>query len=161
MKGYIQTIFIGFIIITGAVTATLQANHMDEDTIDQRTRPVGQVNIEGMPKTSEMANEEAVIAAEEVVEVQVSATGTTTSASGRSGDALYNSFCIACHSIGLANAPKAGDSAAWDKLLEIGMDELVASAKKGKNVMPPMGTCADCSDDELKDAIEFMRTMKP
>jgi cytochrome c5 len=38
----------------------------------------------------------------------------------------------------------------------MGIDALVASAKKGKNAMPPMGTCMDCSDAELKAAIEFM-----
>jgi cytochrome c5 len=77
-------------------------------------------------------------------------------AAGRTGETVYNTFCVACHSIGLANAPKFGDSAAWDKLLEIGMDELVSSARKGKNVMPPSGTCADCSDDEIKNSIVYM-----
>ncbi|MCP3673602.1 MAG: cytochrome c5 family protein [Gammaproteobacteria bacterium] len=155
MKGFIRIILIASVTIA----SFSQAKHMDEDTIDKRTSPVGKVNIEGMPVATEadnnsMGHEETVIAAEEVVEV-------TTSTGARAGDAVYNTYCIACHSIGLANAPKAGDSAAWTKLLEVGMDTLVASAVKGKNVMPPNGTCADCSDEELESAITFMSTMNP
>jgi cytochrome c5 len=33
---------------------------------------------------------------------------------------------------------------------------LLHSAINGKNAMPPRGTCATCSDDELKAAIEYM-----
>ncbi len=135
-----------------------QAKHMDEDSIDKRTRPVGQVHIEGMPKVVESTQpvvEEVKTTVENTPEepAQAVAVSTTT---GRTGEELYNTFCIACHSTGLANAPKTGDAAAWGKLLEPGIDQLISSAKKGKNVMPPMGTCIDCSDEELKSAILFM-----
>lgn len=72
--------------------------------------------------------------------------------------AKYSQFCVACHSTGVAGAPKTGDKAAWDARLAVGMDALIASAKKGKNAMPPMGLCASCSDAELKELIEFMAT---
>ena len=138
---------IQIMIISSLTIATVsQANHMSDETIDKRTSPVGQVHIEGMPK--EIVEQPAVIA-ETSVDVQPAA-------SARSGESLYNTFCIACHNTGLANAPKPGDSAAWSILMERGIDDLVASAKTGKNVMPPMGTCADCSDDELKNTILFM-----
>ncbi|MEE2733664.1 MAG: c-type cytochrome [Pseudomonadota bacterium] len=72
--------------------------------------------------------------------------------------AKYNTFCMACHGTGAAGAPKSGDKAAWAARSEAagGIDGLVTSAKKGKNAMPPMGLCSDCSDDELKSIIEFM-----
>ena len=70
--------------------------------------------------------------------------------------AKYNQFCVACHGTGAAGAPKTGDQAAWKTRMESGIDALVASAKKGKNAMPPMGLCNDCSDAELKQIIEFM-----
>jgi len=160
MQGFIRVLIIACI----TMTATSQATHMDEDTIDKRTSPVGKVHIEGMEKATE-AEHQTEVSAEptqptvEAVAEQAEAEVTTNTAA-RSGESIYNSLCIACHSVGLANAPKTGDSAAWSKLLEGGMDALVASAKKGKNVMPPMGTCADCSDDELKSAIEFMTETK-
>jgi cytochrome c5 len=74
----------------------------------------------------------------------------------RTGEELYNTKCMACHAAAVAGAPKTGDAAAWGPRVAMGIDALVASAKKGKNAMPPMGTCMDCSDAELKAAIEFM-----
>lgn len=68
----------------------------------------------------------------------------------------YNMYCVGCHATGAAGAPKTGDKAAWEPRMAQGMDALVASVKKGKNAMPPMGLCADCSDDEFKAIIEFM-----
>ncbi|MBA53906.1 MAG: hypothetical protein CMK89_05570 [Pseudomonadales bacterium] len=72
--------------------------------------------------------------------------------------AKYNTYCMACHGTGAAGAPKTGDTAAWAPRIEAagGIDGLVASSKKGKNAMPPMGLCSDCSDAELKEIIEFM-----
>lgn len=70
--------------------------------------------------------------------------------------AKYNMYCVACHGTGAAGAPKTGDKADWEPRLAVGMDALVESAKKGKNAMPPMGLCGDCSDAELKALIEFM-----
>ena len=74
--------------------------------------------------------------------------------------AKYNMYCIACHGTGAAGAPKAGDKAAWEPRLAVGVDGLVASAKKGKNAMPPMGLCNECSDAELKEVIEYMSGSK-
>lgn len=66
--------------------------------------------------------------------------------------------CNACHGTGLLGAPKIGDKAAWkaraDK--EGGLDGVLAKAITGVNAMPPKGTCADCSDDDLKGAIKEM-----
>jgi cytochrome c5 len=36
------------------------------------------------------------------------------------------------------------------------MDAMFAIAISGKNAMPPKGACMDCSDDDLKAAIEYM-----
>jgi cytochrome c5 len=49
-----------------------------------------------------------------------------------------------------------GDEAAWEPRLALGVDGLLQSAINGKNAMPPRGTCMDCSDDDLKAAIEYM-----
>lgn len=84
------------------------------------------------------------------------ALGFTVASAQAEPPAKYNMFCIACHGTGAAGAPKAGDKAAWEPRLAVGIDGLVASAKQGKNAMPPMGLCSDCSDAELKEIIEFM-----
>jgi cytochrome c5 len=74
----------------------------------------------------------------------------------RSADALYNASCAACHASGVAGAPKVGDKAAWSARIAQGSDKLAEHAIKGLNAMPPRGSCADCSDDDLKKIVEYM-----
>lgn len=68
----------------------------------------------------------------------------------------YNKSCAVCHAAGVANAPKTGDSAAWEPRVAKGMDAMVASVVKGLNAMPPKGMCYDCSDEDYKALIEYM-----
>jgi len=68
----------------------------------------------------------------------------------------YNASCAFCHSTGAAGAPKTGDKAAWEPRLAKGMDALVKSAREGLNAMPPMGMCADCTDEDFRALIEYM-----
>ncbi len=94
-----------------------------------------------------------------------SATGVVASASNsaRSGEAVYGQFCTACHTTGLLNAPKKGDSAAWaaKETAAGGFSNLLSNAIKGVGAMPPKGTCMDCSDDEISNAIQYMSGLKP
>ena len=76
----------------------------------------------------------------------------------RTAQQIYNTSCATCHMSGVANAPKSHDAAAW-KAKNKSLDQFLESAKKGLNVMPPMGLCMDCTDSEMKAVIEFM--MKP
>ncbi len=75
---------------------------------------------------------------------------------GGKGEKIYHQICKNCHAVGIAGAPKVGDKAAWGPRAAKGIDALLASAKKGKNAMPPKGTCMQCSDADLKAAIEYM-----
>lgn len=77
-------------------------------------------------------------------------------AADRSGKEIYNAHCAMCHESGVAGAPKAGDTAAWKKHWDGGMDHMLEIAKKGIGAMPPKGLCNDCTDKELKGAIEYM-----
>ncbi len=71
------------------------------------------------------------------------------------GEKLYNSACVACHSTGVANAPKFGDKAAWEPLIAQGMDALMDVTLNGKGAMPPRGaTSAD--DETLRAAVQYM-----
>ncbi len=72
------------------------------------------------------------------------------------GKKVFDSTCTACHSTGVAGAPKLGDKAAWAPRIKQGMDTLVQSATKGKGAMPPKGGNASLSDADLRAAIEFM-----
>ena len=72
------------------------------------------------------------------------------------GVSVYNSKCVICHASGVAGAPKVGDPQAWAPRIAAGMDAMLANAINGKNSMPPMGTCTECSEADLATAIEYM-----
>jgi len=72
------------------------------------------------------------------------------------GITVYKRTCAACHGSGAANAPRLGDQAAWEPRMAQGIDRLLATSISGKGAMPPRGTCADCSDKDLKAAIDYM-----
>lgn len=130
------TFFILADLVTGDLDETPESNARQQAKIEENIKPVGQVNVGSVPAT---------------------ATATPAAAAGpRSGDAVYNASCLACHSTGAAGAPKLGDSAAWGPRAAQGMDTLMSHAINGFNAMPPKGACAACSDDELKAAVEYM-----
>ena len=77
-------------------------------------------------------------------------------AGARSGEQVFKSVCTACHTAGVAGAPKVGDKAAWAPRIKQGLNGLLASATKGKGSMPPKGGDVSLSDDELSRAIVYM-----
>ena len=72
------------------------------------------------------------------------------------GKKTYDSVCTACHTAGVAGAPKLGDQAAWAPRIKQGMDALMQSVIKGKGAMPPKAGNAALSDAEIHAAVEFM-----
>ena len=72
------------------------------------------------------------------------------------GKKVYDSVCTACHTAGVAGAPKLGDKAAWAPRIKTGMDTLVQTAMKGKGAMPPKGGNPSLSDADIRAAVEFM-----
>ena len=84
-------------------------------------------------------------------------TETTSSAkvSTRGGKEIYTK-CQGCHNVGIGGAPKYGDKIAWQSRIKRGMDDVLSVAKSGKGMMPPKGTCMDCSDTELRLVIQYM-----
>ena len=79
-------------------------------------------------------------------------------AAGRSGEDVYNGACMACHTAGIAGAPKVGDQVAWIDRIAKGMDALYDSGINGVagTGMIARGGCADCSDDEIRSAVDYM-----
>ncbi|MDM8348630.1 c-type cytochrome [Pseudomonas sp. sp1636] len=109
-----------------------------DEAIAERLKPVGEVCIMGE---------------------ECKGVGTVAAAAGgaaRTADDIITKHCGACHVSGVLDAPKIGDSAAWQARATNGVDGLLANAISGLNAMPPKGTCNDCSDDELRAAIEKM-----
>ena len=74
----------------------------------------------------------------------------------RAPDAILNQYCNVCHLTGWNGAPLSGDVNEWQPRLSAGFDSLFKNAKQGINNMPPLGTCQDCTDEELQAAIRKM-----
>jgi cytochrome c5 len=74
----------------------------------------------------------------------------------RTGEQVYNQFCGTCHAAGIAGAPTLDDTEAWEPRLAQGMDTLWDHTLNGINAMPAKGTCMNCSDEELRAAMDYM-----
>lgn len=111
-----------------------------------RIRPVGQVSLPGDELAVPVAAEPAVV--ETVV------------AEAKSGDAIYNSACLACHAAGVAGAPMMGNKEAWAPRIAQGADVLYTHAINGfqgaTGFMPAKGGRVDFSDQEIKNAVDYM-----
>ncbi|HSG12169.1 MAG TPA: c-type cytochrome [Gammaproteobacteria bacterium] len=133
------------IVLASNITSEV-AEYKPEEVVVANIKPVGSVYVAGESEP-EMAPAEQLAAAD---------AAPAASAEPRSGEVVYNTKCMSCHSTGVANAPKPGDAAAWAPRIAAGRDALMANATNGLNAMPPKGLCMDCSDDELMAAIDYM-----
>ncbi|KAA3632855.1 MAG: cytochrome c5 family protein [Proteobacteria bacterium] len=75
------------------------------------------------------------------------------------GEADYKTACFACHDMGVAGAPKLGDTENWAPRIEQGADTLYKHAIEGyqgqAGYMPPRGgTTLD--DDTIKAVVDYM-----
>ncbi len=106
--------------------------------IEERIKPVGEVCLEGDNTCGGPA--------------------VASNAGARSGEDVYNAACMACHSTGVAGAPKLGDAAAWADRVAKGMDAMYSSGINGLSGtgMIAKGGCMNCSDEEVTAAVDFM-----
>jgi cytochrome c5 len=74
----------------------------------------------------------------------------------RSGEAIVQSVCAACHQAGVAKAPKIGDRNEWAAPIKQGLNALVQSVIKGKGAMPPKAGDASLTDTEIARAVVQM-----
>lgn len=74
----------------------------------------------------------------------------------KTGETLYNKYCVACHTTGAGGAPKYGDKDAWKPLIDTGKESLYKNAISGIRGMPAKGNCIDCSDNEIHAAVDYL-----
>ena len=125
--------------------AVLAADDMSPEAIAERIKPIGQVytakDLEGIAGAG-------------------AAPAATASSGPRDGETVFKGACFACHDTGAAGAPKRGDKAAWEPRIAQGIDTLKKHAIEGftgkSGMMPPRGTCASCSDEEIENTIHYM-----
>ena len=133
-------------LVTGSAST---GKDQTEAAIAKRLKPVGEVVVDASQAKPAPAAPAAVAAAP--------APGAAAPAgdSGK-GKSVYDSACTACHTAGVAGAPKAGDKAAWAPRIKTGTAALYNSALKGKNAMPPKGGNLSLSDADVKAAVDYM-----
>lgn len=124
-------------IISSVISVGFALDPAHEQLIE-RIRPLGEVRVEG--GQSQAASPAAVAVKPET----------------RTGEDVYKQHCTVCHATGVAGAPKFHNSQEWHDRLAKGMKTLLEEVTHGFNAMPPMGTCQECTQEELKKAIEYM-----
>lgn len=130
-------------------------------------QPAPQAATEAAPAAAEapQAAEQASAPQESAETAEGAGEATTVAAAGgitirpeadTIGKKIYDTSCFACHTAGVANAPKIGNKQDWAPYIATGMDTMLKIAIQGKGAMPPRGTAMNASDDELQLAIEYM-----
>lgn len=132
-----KKVVLPLLLVPMMLATQVHADSENQEVLD-RIRPVGMVNIQGGNAAPAPAAQPAV-AAKKL----------------SPGETVYNGHCVVCHAAGVAGAPKA-HTADWAPRKSKGVDGLLKSAIAGINAMPAKGTCAECSDQDLRAAIEFM-----
>jgi cytochrome c5 len=74
----------------------------------------------------------------------------------RTGEAIVQATCAACHQAGAAGAPKLADKAAWAPRIKTGLNAMVQSVIKGKGAMPPKAGDASLTEEEIRRAVVQM-----
>jgi len=72
------------------------------------------------------------------------------------GEDTYKAVCSTCHTQGMANSPKIGDTKAWAKLIKEGQVNLTADGYMGVRAMPARGGRADLGVADFANAVVYM-----
>jgi len=129
---------VGLLVVASlaAISSVTYSETKTADTVKERIAPVGKSCMSG--------------------ETCAAAPAAPAGSGPKSGKDVFGSVCTTCHSTGLMGSPKFGNAADWAPRAAKGLDTLYTHALGGFNNMPAKGTCASCSDDEIKAAVKYM-----
>jgi len=152
--GTLVAIAILLIVLAKFVGGETQLEHVKTDSlqlaaVEDRTRPFARVAVAGQDN-----------AALGIVEQSAVAAAATASPVPQNGEEVFNAACTACHTQGIAGAPRMGDKAAWAPRIAKGKDTLYKHSLEGfqgqAGVMPPKGGRVDLSDDLIRLGVDYM-----
>jgi cytochrome c5 len=163
---------IAVIVLLSQYVTDVSTPSGDDSAVLNRIKPVGEVVIESAggastPATAPGAPTPATPAASATAPkpaaptpstavATVATTAAAPTAARTDGKKIYDTTCTACHTPGVAGAPKLGDKAAWAPRLKAGMDAVYVAALKGKGAMPAKGGNASLPDADVKAAVDYM-----
>ena len=154
--GLLVAVAIALFALARIVASQTQDKEVLEDAsyvknVEQRVSPFAKEAVAGQDNTALAIKPDAASA---------QAAGAGSAEMPKTGEALFQQTCSACHGAGIAGAPKAGDKAAWAPRIAKGMPTLYDHAEKGfqgsSGVMPAKGGRADAPDDLVKQAVDYM-----
>ena len=151
--GILVAITIALFVLARIVGYDLQGQHVKDDapvraSIAERIAPIGKVAVAGQ--------DNAALA----IQPDDPSKATAAVALPADGPATYDAVCAACHSAGIAGAPKSGDKGAWAPRIAQGKDTLYKHAIEGykgnAGYMPARGGNAALTDDLVRQAVDHM-----
>lgn len=154
--GLLVAIAIVLFALARIVASQTQDRQVVEDAgyvknVEQRIEPFAQEAVAGQDNTALAIKPDAGSAAQ---------AGSAATEMPKTGEALFQQTCSACHGAGIAGAPKAGDKAAWGPRIAKGKPTLYDHALHGfqgtSGVMPAKGGRTDAPDDLVKQAVDYM-----
>jgi len=104
----------------------------------QRTEPVANINLASNPTIKQ------------VIPIAI------TTPSTLSGEEVYKTVCMSCHTSGVAGAPVIGKNNEWEQRIAKGIKLLYLNAINGIGVMPAKGGATNLSDDNIKAAVDYI-----
>jgi len=147
--GILAAITIGLMVLAGMISDRTSKQFHEQDPLKQqetlaRIAPVAKVAVAGQDNSALAPPAPAAAAA----------------AVDLPGEEVYAQVCGACHTAGIAGAPKTGDKAAWAPRIAQGADTLHKHAIEGfqgkAGYMPPKGGRTDLSDQSVINAVDYL-----
>jgi len=157
--GLLVAVAIALFALARIVAGQTQDKQVFEDAsyvknVEQRISPFAKVAVAGQDNAALAIKPDAAASA------QAGAGAAGTGDMPKTGEALFQQTCSACHGAGIAGAPKAGDKAAWAPRISKGMPTLYDHAEKGfqgsSGVMPAKGGRIDAPEELVKQAVDYM-----
>lgn len=135
-----------------------------EASVGDRIGPVVTIAVDaskgGVPSSLPSVTAAPATAAVPVIAMAIPAAVPAGAVKASGGEAVYKMACSACHSAGVAGAPKSGDKANWAPRIAQGKETLYKHALLGfqgkSGVMPAKGGNTTLPDTDVKSAVDYM-----
>ena len=154
--GILVLVAIGIIVLARTVASHTQETDSIEQrdfakSVAMRIEPLSQEAVVGQDNTALAIKPDAPSGSGVVLPIP------------KDGTQVYEQVCSACHGLGIAGAPKAGDAAAWGPRVAKGKTVLYDHALHGftgqAGTMPAKGNRLDIPDALIEQGVDHMVEM--
>jgi cytochrome c5 len=154
--GLLVLVAIGIIVLARVVSAHTQETDVIEQrdfatSVASRIEPLSQEAMVGQDNTALAIKPDSPAGTGVVLPIP------------KDGTQVYDQVCSACHGLGIAGAPKAGDVAAWGPRIAKGKTVLYDHALHGfsgqAGTMPAKGNRLDIPDALIEEGVDHMISM--